>query len=237
MALMAQTKNKLDPFTCLSVVQKAVRRGDETLAVHYAFELAFSSPAYRTMVLNYLQQVILYEDVGPFDPVAAVYAAVAFKTAQDAAKRTDANDPNKARWSLPLISGIVACCRLKKSRVAAHIWAVVTAESLPPVPTDGPLPPVPDYAHDMHTHKGKKLGRGIDHFLDNLVLRPESDEYDPYKDEALSIWRTTQSERIAEKEHAAAKAEKAPAKPKPPADAVKKQPALFKTHEPGVQTT
>jgi hypothetical protein len=48
---------------------------------------------------------------------------------------------------------------------------------------------VPDYALDMHTMKGKAMGRGLDHFRKEgarLIPPPTGD--DPYEDEAYRLW-------------------------------------------------
>ena len=46
---------------------------------------------------------------------------------------------------------------------------------------------IPDYALDMHTVRGKMMGRGIKHFLDEgIKLTNESGE-NPYKGSAARI--------------------------------------------------
>ncbi len=35
------------------------------------------------------------------------------------------------------------------------------------------LPEIPDYALDMHTRRGGKMGRGIDYFLEGLKVSPD----------------------------------------------------------------
>ena len=50
-------------------------------------------------------------------------------------------------------------------------------------------PEIPDYALDMHTMKGKAMGRGLDLFRKEgakLVPPPIGD--DPYEDEAYRMW-------------------------------------------------
>ncbi len=254
MGLMAKTKRGADPFEALSVIQKAIRRGDERLAAAYAYELGTDRKQTRTMVIDYIRQVVIYEDVGPFDPHAVVYAIFAMHAAKEATSRSNADDPKSERWSLPLVNAIVALCRCKKSRLPTHIWALndeeLKTKGLPPVPewareaerpdarpwdeaafvaaiTAGQakesafaqslldavraeaLPDMPDYAKDMHTVAGKRMGRGIDHFLKNLVMDPKSDEPDPYEGPALELWK---GQAAAER------------KPKPSADAVARSP-------------
>lgn len=200
MGFMAPTKNGVDPFTCLSIIQKAIRRADERLAVAYLYELGRSSKQYRSMLVNYLQQVILYEDIGPADLPTAIYVQLSLRQAKLASQEPRADDPKSERWSLPAITAVVAMCRMGKSRIAAHLWGVVDGKPLPDPGPAADLPPVPDWALDMHTAEGKRMGRGIDHFLDNLQMAFEADDpaFDPFKAEAHANWR-----KMAEDEKAA----------------------------------
>ena len=54
-------------------------------------------------------------------------------------------------------------------------------------------PTIPDYALDIHTMKGKAMGRGLDHFRQEgakLIPPPTAD--DPCEDEAYRLWTITQ---------------------------------------------
>jgi hypothetical protein len=58
---------------------------------------------------------------------------------------------------------------------------------------EGFAPTVPDWAFDQHTQKGKRMGRGLDHFRSEgakLVPPPTAD--DPYEDEAYRLWAIKQ---------------------------------------------
>ena len=55
------------------------------------------------------------------------------------------------------------------------------------------IPTIPDYALDMHTIRGKAMGRGLDHFRKEgakLVPPPTAD--DPYEGEAYRLWQIKQ---------------------------------------------
>ena len=57
-------------------------------------------------------------------------------------------------------------------------------------------PEIPDYALDMHTMKGKAMGRGLNHFRQEgaeLVPPPTAD--DPYEDEAYRLWAEKQQSK------------------------------------------
>ena len=59
--------------------------------------------------------------------------------------------------------------------------------------TNGASPTIPDYALDMHTMKGKAMGRGLDHFRkEGAKLMPEPTEPDLYIEEAYRLWAIKQ---------------------------------------------
>jgi hypothetical protein len=52
---------------------------------------------------------------------------------------------------------------------------------------------MPDYALDMHTMKGKAMGRGLDHFrCEDAKLIPPPTADDPYEAEAYRLWSIKQ---------------------------------------------
>jgi hypothetical protein len=54
-------------------------------------------------------------------------------------------------------------------------------------------PTIPDYALDMHTMKGKAMGRGLHHFRsDGARLIPPPTGDDPFEDETYRLWAIKQ---------------------------------------------
>jgi hypothetical protein len=54
-------------------------------------------------------------------------------------------------------------------------------------------PTIPDFALDIHTMKGKAMGRGLDHFRkEGAKLIPPPTADDPYEDEAYQLWTIKQ---------------------------------------------
>ncbi len=79
--------------------------------------------------------------------------------------------------------------RAPKSRAGCHFGAAIGLRSM----LEDFAPEIPDYALDMHTMKGKAMGRGLDHFRQEgakLVPPPTGD--DPYEDEAYRLWALKQ---------------------------------------------
>jgi 7-cyano-7-deazaguanine synthase in queuosine biosynthesis len=65
--MIPDTKNGLNAMTCVSAMQKAIRRGMEREAMEFASELMHTSKAFHTMTCNRLE-VIRHEDL---DTIAA----------------------------------------------------------------------------------------------------------------------------------------------------------------------
>jgi hypothetical protein len=60
--MIPETKNGLNAMTCVSAMQKAIRRGMEREAMEFAVELMHTSKGFHTMVCNRLE-VICHEDL------------------------------------------------------------------------------------------------------------------------------------------------------------------------------
>ena len=176
-----KTQNGHDFLDVVSALQKEIRRADERQAAYWAFELV---PRYEGYLWKRLK-VIANEDVGIATP--EIFAAVQALAEQyfEMRERKDSSCP------LPLTNAILLMCRAKNTRVADHLTIVM--EQTKAREQDGsqePIP-IPDYALDMHTKRGKELHRGLDHFRTEgakLVGRDESVK-DPYADEAYRLLR------------------------------------------------
>jgi replication-associated recombination protein RarA len=173
--MLPPTKSGMLPFEVLSALQKYVRRGRELEAMQCALELADTSKAYCTMVLNRLQ-IISHEDIGIANPQAIL---LAFTIAEQVKERYD---PAKATgWRVMLSNLVLYLCRSEKSREADHFTAVVRFTAGKPV--------IPDYARDKHTYAGKALGRGLEHFrTEGAKLFPPPLIKDEYEDRAYAAW-------------------------------------------------
>lgn len=159
----------------ISALQKEIRRGDEYEAMYWALELV---PHYEVYLWKRLI-VIANEDVGIANPT--VLLLVPSQRDVYFGFREEGRD-GSAR--LALANTILAMCRSPKSRVADHFQCVVTQDRL-----HGHVLPVPDYALDKHTVKGKAMGRGVQHWREHgCLLSPPSAVEDPYEDRAFEYW-------------------------------------------------
>lgn len=173
--MIPRTVHGLDPFVCLSAMQKCIRRGMEREAMEFACELVNTSKAFCSMVANRLE-VISHEDIDCMSQpqiVPFVYAA-----AQQAKALWTKEKPAKSR--LPVGNAIRLMCRAEKSREGDHFNGVVG------IPSEffGAVPKIPDWAYDHHTKVGRKQGRGIEHFrTESAKLVPAPQRKDQYEDE------------------------------------------------------
>ncbi len=169
------TQNGYNLFEVISALQKEIRRGEEENALYWALELV---PLFE----DYLWQrlvVITNEDIGIANPTALYVVpsqrAIYFEF------RTAKKD-GSAR--LALANAILLLCRSPKSRIADHFQCAVNQDRL-----HGKRLEIPDYALDKHTQHGRKMGRGVEHWLDEgCVLNPTPDIHDPYRERAASWW-------------------------------------------------
>jgi replication-associated recombination protein RarA len=174
------TIHGMNAFACVSAMQKCIRRGMEREAMEFAVELGHTSRNLASMVCTRLQ-IISHEDIGLADPFVQVYVATA---CQQAMAWYSTEKPGK--WRMPVGNAIRLMARAAKSREGDTFNIAIGLRSL----LDGFAPEIPDYAIDMHTHEGRRRGRGIDHFLtEGTKLVPEPTEPDIYADEAAMYMR------------------------------------------------
>jgi hypothetical protein len=153
MGALPNTRSGFDPFTCISAFQKAVRRSNPELAVTFCVEMANSSQAYTTMIMNRMR-IITFEDIGPADTVAALYVLECLRQAEILLAA------RKEEFMMALTAGAIAMACARKSRVTLNLL-VTCLDNL----ARGKVA-VPDEYYDMHTLRGKQMKRGIDHFFE-----------------------------------------------------------------------
>lgn len=148
---LATTKHGYDHYELLSALQKCIRRGLEYEAVHFAVELEEFNP---TMLWNRLR-VIACEDIGPANPSMPVLIDVLQKNYLAEKSKLGENS-----YKLFLVNAVVCLCYSQKTRITDDLLNVVYTER-----DEGKFPPIPEFALDMHTARGKALGKGIDDFF------------------------------------------------------------------------
>lgn len=146
------TKKGLDFYEVSSAFQKAIRRGEEEVAMRMGEELfdsGFGEYCWKRM------KIITSEDVGLAEPNMPAVIWSLYQMYQEQVKK---HDTKHCPERLYLYHAIILLARAKKSRYID--WALTyireTNKKMELV--------IPDYAYDMHTIKGKSLGRGMDYF-------------------------------------------------------------------------
>lgn len=133
----------------VSALQKEIRRGNEWQACYWARELAASGMwRYCWRRLG----VIAAEDVGFASPETVVLVE-SLRSGYAWAAETSKRQPG---WEQRMCMAVVALARAPKSREIDDLcWTVDRERDVP----------VPDYAVDMHTRRGRQMGRGIEFFV------------------------------------------------------------------------
>jgi replication-associated recombination protein RarA len=184
--MIPATKNGLNAMTCISAMQKAIRRGMELEAMSFAVELMHSSKAFHSMVCNRLE-IISHEDI---DTQSQPHIAPFVATAVAQALRW--YDPDKLGASRMAIGNAIRLmCRAAKSREGDHFAIAVGLRA----ELEGFVPVIPDWANDMHTLAGRKQGRGLKHFREEGALLIPPPEKDAYEDEAYRLLELKRGKR------------------------------------------
>jgi replication-associated recombination protein RarA len=171
------TSTGLPADEVISTLQKSIRRAEVRNAVLCALDLSATSPELDTYLWDRLH-VIAVEDVG-----FGMRDAIAVITALDAARqRFDVASTDRSLFTIHAVRLLAGA---PKDRSNDELANVVRAEL-----DDGGRPEVPDHALDMHTRRGRQLGRGIEHFLS------EGARVDPELESRERRWRAELLERL-----------------------------------------
>lgn len=153
-----QTDKGYDFFEASSAFQKCVRRNLEDDALYWATE--FINANYD----NYLWKrilIITMEDVGLANENAPAHITGLYTIYQDMKKRKDKH------WKLATYQAIIYLCRSDKSRLID--WTKNTQLHYHRTKNLD----VPDFALDIHTRRGKMMGKTInDFFTEGSKLEP-----------------------------------------------------------------
>lgn len=169
------TKHGYDFFEVSSIFQKSIRRCDEKIAMYWAVELyesGYAKYAWKRMI------IMSCEDVGLGDPYINM-AVMNLKASYDyLVSLKERSKPEK----LPFTQAVLMLVHAKKSRYNDLAICVYWQENA------SKRYEIPDYAFDMHTRRGKAMGRGIDHFYD-VAAHIENHKKMPNEDEMVRLAR------------------------------------------------
>ena len=142
------TKNGYNIYDVTSALIKCVRRGYEERALFWAFEMQETNDWYLWRRLLALSA----EDIGLGNPMAVVVVT----SCHDAYYKVQ----DKGTGQLFLTEAVLYMCRSPKNRLIDYACMTMNEKR-----KRGKKIPIPDWAYDNHTLKGKNMGRGLDYFL------------------------------------------------------------------------
>jgi replication-associated recombination protein RarA len=177
----ARTKHGYPLDEVTSALQKCIRRAQVDEAMYWAVEMnesGFGAYAWRRLI------VICSEDVGPADHMASVVIhalhenSKVLREAVRSGSRAQ-SDYWKALWPYEaLLQAVTYLARAPKSREMCDAYPTIKMRQ-----DKGDLLPIPDYALDTHTKRGRSMGRGMEHF------RTEASKLIPHKEVEGDPWR------------------------------------------------
>lgn len=159
MGYQLKTKKGYDFFEASSALQKSIRRNDVKLAGYFALELWHSN--YRDYVWKRLLTISAEDCYGII--TKEVYAL--YKSYEVVNKRA-----KKPAGRIFLSKAVILLCESLKSRDADHLQNLVydrddvDAQKLIEEVRNETLD-IPEYAYDVHTRKGKRMGKTKEDFF------------------------------------------------------------------------
>jgi replication-associated recombination protein RarA len=138
----------------ISALQKEIRRGNTENAALLAYEMIITSPALEDYLWHRLK-VISVEDIGFGELLAPVLVQNLFEMASACERAV-------GERKLYAVHAVRYLCRCQKDRSTDEMinWINHSSKLIKALPT------IPDYALDMHTAEGRKIGRGRRHFFE-----------------------------------------------------------------------
>ena len=147
------TRNGIQGDLVISALQKSIRRGLTEEAVTFAYEMYITSLQFEEKLWRRLQAIAV-EDVGFGD----LSAPVLINSLNQMRQNFPYTDPDRPIFFVHAIRYLAAA---KKDRTSDNLKNIVKREF-----EYGRKPVIPDFALDMHTEQGRKLGRDFKHFLE-----------------------------------------------------------------------
>ena len=172
-----RTRHDLAADEVISALQKEIRRGHTENAAFLAYEMFTTSEDLEAKLWQRLQ-VISVEDIGYGQTDAPVLIQTLFQMHH--------NFPRlQGDRFLFALHAVRYLCRCTKDRSSDEMlnWVKYAVE------IEEQRPILPDYAIDMHTEAGRRLGRGKRHFLEEgALVSPElADREQTYRQRLLAL--------------------------------------------------
>jgi hypothetical protein len=138
----------------VSALQKAIRRSQPEPAVYWGFELWKSG--YDNWAWSRMRE-IASEDIGIADRTLPANLAALEETS-----RLENKKKGGSAGALQFVQAVLLLATAEKSRLVALMAIVNDSDHAPRLE-------IPDEALDKHTRRGRALGRGFDHFINEAA--------------------------------------------------------------------
>jgi replication-associated recombination protein RarA len=146
-------------------LQKEIRRGNTENAVLLAYEMMMTNPELEDFLWQRLV-VISVEDVGFGDTQAPMLIHTLYQIWQ----KFNLSAGERKVLAVHAVRYLCACLK-DRSSDEMYNWVKHVVEN------EGVRPVIPDYALDVHTEAGRKMGRGKSHFYQEAArVSPEMPE-------------------------------------------------------------
>ena len=148
-----KTYHDLPADEVISSLQKEIRRGNTENAAILAYEMFITSPELEAKLWQRLL-VISVEDIGMGNPQAPQLIHILYQLHKEF-------DREAVDRPLFAVHAVRYLCECQKDRSSDELlnWIRHSIEK------ENLRPEIPDYAIDMHTNRGQKMGRGLAHFF------------------------------------------------------------------------
>lgn len=169
------TRKGYDFYEVASAFQKSIRRGLLEDAMYWGIELydsGYEEFAWKRMI------IMSSEDVGLGEPSCIVQVMALKQSFDYLTLRKDIGAKK-----LPFTHAIVMLVKSRKSRFMDHAITVYWQQNR------DEMKPVPEWAYDKHTRKGKAMGRGLQHFYDDACLICNANKVEGEEELEKIAWR------------------------------------------------
>jgi replication-associated recombination protein RarA len=154
-----KTRKNYDFYECSSAFQKSIRRGETEQALFFGWELyasGYSKYCWKRLL------IITSEDIGLAEPHAINTVMNLHKAWEIIA------ESNLEEAGMPFIQAILYLSNCQKSRLIDEYKIYLMKSDV--------LHEIPEYALDVHTRRGKSMGKNhIDFLINGRVTAPNSD--------------------------------------------------------------
>lgn len=170
-----KTRNGLNGDEVISALQKSIRRGKERDACEFAYEMYITSPQFEEKLWRRLLAISV-EDIGMGNTNAPIF----IHSLNQMRKEFQYNEADRAMF---FVHAIRYLCQSEKDRSSDLLKNIVIKNF-----AMGYVPEIPNIALDKHTTRGKKMGRGSEHFLNEAsIVIPQKKVDNHYKEEYAEL--------------------------------------------------